>query len=200
MPETEQEISPSLLKLWVLYTDGASNTSGSGLGLVLEVPTSEVIRQSIWCPDMTNNEAEYEAIIAGLRLALKYGARRVVIRCDSQLVVNQVTGTFQIKEQRLQNTRREYSHQTKGSQNASNAADQKQVHSPRYANRKLSHSYGGTSNVASVSPKKLAMTMDPNSSGKRPLNSSRNGTSSKYYPRHITLQAMAKPNPPTKQF
>nr|XP_009768407.1 PREDICTED: uncharacterized protein LOC104219413 [Nicotiana sylvestris] len=51
---------------------------------------------------MTNNEAEYEAVIAGLKLALKYGARRVVLRCDSQLIVNQVIGTFQIKEQSLQ--------------------------------------------------------------------------------------------------
>ncbi|XP_070047008.1 uncharacterized protein [Nicotiana tomentosiformis] len=51
---------------------------------------------------MTNNEAEYEAIIAGLRLALKYGAKRLKLRCDSQLVINQVTETFQIKEQRLQ--------------------------------------------------------------------------------------------------
>ncbi|XP_019248835.1 PREDICTED: uncharacterized protein LOC109228114 [Nicotiana attenuata] len=51
---------------------------------------------------MTNNEVEYEAVIAGLRLALKYGARRIVLCRDSQLVVNQVTWTFQIKEQRLQ--------------------------------------------------------------------------------------------------
>uniref|UniRef100_A0A1S3YFU9 Uncharacterized protein Mb2253c-like n=1 Tax=Nicotiana tabacum TaxID=4097 RepID=A0A1S3YFU9_TOBAC len=75
---------------------------GSGLGIVLEVPTGEVIRQSIRCLEMTNNEAEYEAVISGLKLALKYGARRVILCCDSQLVVYQVTGTFQIKEQRLQ--------------------------------------------------------------------------------------------------
>nr|XP_009804134.1 PREDICTED: uncharacterized protein LOC104249411 [Nicotiana sylvestris] len=88
--------------LWILYTDGASNASGSRLGIVLEVPTSKVICQSIRCLDMTNNEVKYEAVIAELRLALKYGARRVIICCDSQLVVNQVTRTFQIKEQRLQ--------------------------------------------------------------------------------------------------
>ncbi|XP_075075388.1 uncharacterized protein LOC142162707 [Nicotiana tabacum] len=50
---------------------------------------------------MTKNEAEYEAVIVGLKLALKYGAR-VIRKCDSQLVVNQVNRTFQIKEQRLQ--------------------------------------------------------------------------------------------------
>nr|XP_016506893.1 PREDICTED: uncharacterized protein LOC107824606 [Nicotiana tabacum] len=103
--EVEQEAlhtTPEQSDLWVLYIDGASNAMGSGLGLVLEVPTGEVILQSLRCPEMTNNEAEYEAVIAGLKLALKYGARWVILRCHSQLVVNQVTGTFQIKEQRLQ--------------------------------------------------------------------------------------------------
>nr|XP_009801793.1 PREDICTED: uncharacterized protein LOC104247466 [Nicotiana sylvestris] len=61
---------------------------------------------------MTNNEAEYEAIIAGLKLALKYGARRVVLKCNSQLVVNQVVGAFQIKEQRLQKYQDESSNKT----------------------------------------------------------------------------------------
>nr|XP_009619709.1 uncharacterized protein LOC104111670 [Nicotiana tomentosiformis] len=85
-----------------MYTDGASSASGYELGLVLEVPTGEVIRQSIRYPDMTNNEAEYEVVIVGLRLAIKYGVKRLKLRCDSQLVVNQVTETFKIKEQRLQ--------------------------------------------------------------------------------------------------
>ncbi|XP_070051512.1 uncharacterized protein [Nicotiana tomentosiformis] len=105
MPEAEKEAAQASLQtqnLRVLYTDVTSNAAGSGLGLVLEVPTGEVIRQSIRFPDMTNNEAEYEAVIAGLRLALKYGAKRLKLHCDSQLVINQVTGTFQIKEQRLQ--------------------------------------------------------------------------------------------------
>ncbi|XP_075101831.1 uncharacterized protein LOC142177258 [Nicotiana tabacum] len=105
MPEVEKEAVQVYLQtqdLWVLYTDSESNIFGSGLGLVLKIPTGKVIRQSIRCPDMINNEAEYEDVIAGLRLALKYGAKQLKIHCDSQLVVNHVTGTFQIKEQRLQ--------------------------------------------------------------------------------------------------
>ncbi|XP_019254080.1 PREDICTED: uncharacterized protein LOC109232811 [Nicotiana attenuata] len=49
-------------------------------------------------------EVEQEALRASARmkLAIKYGARRLILHCDSQLVVNQVTGTYQIKEQRLQ--------------------------------------------------------------------------------------------------
>nr|XP_016473298.1 PREDICTED: uncharacterized protein LOC107795219 [Nicotiana tabacum] len=93
---------PSVSEVAVLYTDGASNALGSGLGLVLKVPTGKLIRQSVRYPEITNNEAEYEAVIAGLKLALKHGARWVILCCDSQLIVNQVTGNFQIKEQRLQ--------------------------------------------------------------------------------------------------
>lgn len=37
-----------------------------------------------------------------MKLAIKYGAHRILLLCGSQLVVNQVTGTYQIKEQRLQ--------------------------------------------------------------------------------------------------
>nr|XP_009794728.1 PREDICTED: uncharacterized protein LOC104241488 [Nicotiana sylvestris] len=104
LPEVEQEAlrASTHTDLWTLYTEGVVNASGSGLGLVLEVPTGEIIHQSIRCSEMTNNEAEYEAVIAGMKLSIKYGARRLILHCDSQLVVNQVTGTYQIKEQRLQ--------------------------------------------------------------------------------------------------
>ena len=46
----------------------------------------------------SNNEAEYEALIAGLNLAQKVGAKHVVICSDSQLVVNQVTSEYEARE------------------------------------------------------------------------------------------------------
>lgn len=61
-----------------------------------------MIFQSIRCPEITNNEVEYEAVIESIKLAIKYGARRVLLHCESQLVVNQIAGTYQINEQRLQ--------------------------------------------------------------------------------------------------
>ncbi|XP_059315393.1 uncharacterized protein LOC132066002 [Lycium ferocissimum] len=75
--------------IWTLYTDGASNESVSGLGLVLKVPSGEIVGQSIKCPKITNNEAEYVAVVAGLKLALEYRAESIKVHCDSQLVVNQ---------------------------------------------------------------------------------------------------------------
>lgn len=49
----------------------------------------------------TNNEAEYEAIIGGIRLAKQVGAERVRIRSDSRLIVGQIPGTFEAREDRM---------------------------------------------------------------------------------------------------
>jgi ribonuclease HI len=49
----------------------------------------------------TNNQAEYEAFLAGLRLAEDIGAEEVKIYTDSQLVASQVSGEYQAKDERL---------------------------------------------------------------------------------------------------
>ncbi|XP_075098662.1 uncharacterized protein LOC142175646 [Nicotiana tabacum] len=49
---------------WTLFTDGSSNVKGAGLGIVPVPPTGETIRQAIKCHPITNNEAEYEVVIA----------------------------------------------------------------------------------------------------------------------------------------
>lgn len=54
--------------VWILFTDGALNVKGFGLGIVLKPLTSSVIRKYIKTSKLTNNEAEYEAMIAGLEL------------------------------------------------------------------------------------------------------------------------------------
>ena len=49
----------------------------------------------------SNNEAEYEALIAGLKLDIALGVRHINIYSDSQLVVYQVTSQYQAKEERM---------------------------------------------------------------------------------------------------
>ena len=49
----------------------------------------------------TNNESEYEALIAGLDLAKAAGAARVVIHCDSQVVTNQINGDYECKGEKM---------------------------------------------------------------------------------------------------
>jgi ribonuclease HI len=55
---------------WILFTDGASTIRGTKLGVLLKSPQGDIIPQSIACEfQATDNEAEYEALIAGLQLA-----------------------------------------------------------------------------------------------------------------------------------
>ncbi|KAG7588679.1 Ribonuclease H domain [Arabidopsis suecica] len=50
----------------------------------------------------SNNEAEYEALLAGLRLALAIGAEKIIAYCDSQLVVNQFAGDYEAKAPQME--------------------------------------------------------------------------------------------------
>ena len=76
---------------WTLSVDGLSNVNGAGIGLVLTSPEGDLIQQAIrYGFKATKNEAEYEALIAGLNLAKYMGIKKLDIRSDSQLVVNQL--------------------------------------------------------------------------------------------------------------
>ncbi|KAG7588540.1 Ribonuclease H-like superfamily [Arabidopsis suecica] len=88
---------------WKLHVDGSSSKQGSGIGIRLETPTKEIIEQSfrLMFP-ASNNEAEYEALLAGLRLALAIGAEKIIAYCDSQLVVNQFAGDYEAKAPRME--------------------------------------------------------------------------------------------------
>ena len=50
---------------------------------------------------MTNNEAEYETLVARLDLTKEVGAVSMVIHCDSQVVTNQVNGDYDCKGERM---------------------------------------------------------------------------------------------------
>lgn len=73
------ELPPDLVKTnptaeWTLHVDGSSSRHGSGVGIWLESPTGEVLEQSFQLEfKASNNEAEYEALLAGLRLAKAIG-------------------------------------------------------------------------------------------------------------------------------
>ncbi|KAJ9552293.1 hypothetical protein OSB04_016338 [Centaurea solstitialis] len=87
---------------WTMHVDGASNARGSGLGVVLKSSHGGNMVYSIRCEfKTTNNEAEYEALIAGLDMAYNLGARWLHVRSDSLLVVNQINGEFQAKDSKM---------------------------------------------------------------------------------------------------
>ncbi|XP_012839272.1 PREDICTED: uncharacterized protein LOC105959678 [Erythranthe guttata] len=71
----------------------------SGAGIVLTNPGGDEFEYAQRFESIaSNNVAEYEALIAGIRLALAAGARKLLIQSDSQIVVNQVLGVYEAKE------------------------------------------------------------------------------------------------------
>ena len=88
--------------LWSIYTDGSFNKLTGGAGIVLLSPEGDAIECMIRLNfPATNNESEYEALIAGLDLAKAAGAVKVVIHCDSQVITNQVNGDYECKGERM---------------------------------------------------------------------------------------------------
>ncbi len=88
----------------LLYTDGGSrnNPGPAATGFVLQDDQDQVLKKGgSFLGRATNNEAEYQALIEGLRAAKKFSPDYLVCFLDSLLVVNQLTGVFKIKEARL---------------------------------------------------------------------------------------------------
>ncbi|GJR45418.1 reverse transcriptase domain-containing protein [Tanacetum coccineum] len=87
---------------WTLFTDGSSCVDGSGAGLILTSPEGTEFTYALRFQfTASNNEAEYEALIAGLRIAAQMGVRNVQVSVDSKLVANQVLGTYVAKEENM---------------------------------------------------------------------------------------------------
>lgn len=83
-----------------LFTDGASqgNPGPSAIGVVIKNSSGKslaTISESIG--NTTNNQAEYQAIIAALEKAIELGARQVKLFSDSELLVMQITGRYRVK-------------------------------------------------------------------------------------------------------
>ncbi|GJY06887.1 reverse transcriptase domain-containing protein [Tanacetum coccineum] len=84
---------------WTLFTDGSSYIDGSGAGLILKNPEGVEFTYAMrFRFEATNNEAEYEALIAGLRIVEQMGVKNHQANVDSHLVANQVNGSYVAKE------------------------------------------------------------------------------------------------------
>ena len=92
--DKEVEESPQ----WSVHTDGSSNRQVGGADVELLSPEGDVVECMVRLDFRTiNNEAEYEALVAGLGLAKAAGATSVVIYCNSQVITNQVNGDYEYK-------------------------------------------------------------------------------------------------------
>jgi len=89
----------------IVACDGASrgNPGPAGAGAQITDPDGVVLAEvTEGLGEATNNVAEYTAVIRGLERALELGAGSVLLRSDSQLLINQLTGRYRVKSPHLQ--------------------------------------------------------------------------------------------------
>ncbi|GJW62697.1 reverse transcriptase domain-containing protein [Tanacetum coccineum] len=87
---------------WKLYTNEASSSDGSGAGLMIVSPEGMEFIYALKFEFMeTNNEAEYEVVIAGLLIAKEMKIEEIIVFVDSQLIANQVNGSYEAKHHHM---------------------------------------------------------------------------------------------------
>jgi ribonuclease HI len=87
-----------------IHTDGASrgNPGRAAYAYVIESPDGEAIEEGGDLGTMTNNRAEYTALVRALEHALELGSHhRVVVQSDSELLVKQMNGEYRVKSEDL---------------------------------------------------------------------------------------------------
>jgi ribonuclease HI len=85
-----------------MYFDGSYTLKGAGAGVVLIPPEGDMLKYAIQIEfPTTNNIAEYEGLVTGLRLAKELGIRRPLIRGDSQLVAKQVQKEYGCNDDKM---------------------------------------------------------------------------------------------------
>jgi len=88
----------------MVHIDGSveGNPGPGAIGVVVEDESGGLVEA--WgeaIGHVTNNQAEYQALLAGLRKARQLGARTVTVRSDSQLLVRQFLGEYRVKDPKL---------------------------------------------------------------------------------------------------
>jgi ribonuclease HI len=90
-------------ELWSMYFDGSLMKTGAGAGLLFISPLGKHLRYVMRLHFSTsNNMAEYEALVNGLRIAIELGVRRLDARGDSQLVIDQVMKNSHCRDRKME--------------------------------------------------------------------------------------------------
>jgi ribonuclease HI len=87
-----------------LYVDGScsGNPGEGGAGVVIKDEQGRIVsRIKKYLGSVTNNRAEYQALIAGLQEAQSLGTSAVEVYLDSELVVNQINGVYRVRDAKL---------------------------------------------------------------------------------------------------
>lgn len=103
--EFTAEAPPQKAGRLVMFTDGASrgNPGEAGIGVVIKDEGGKVIKRiARYLGRATNNQAEYTALLDGLKAAREMGAEGIQAYADSELLVKQIKGEYKVKNPELQ--------------------------------------------------------------------------------------------------
>ena len=96
---TDQDLEANY---WTVYMDGSSAAGFGGVGVILLSPKKDILKYGVQLQFLvTNNEAEYEAILTGLRVTKALGVRNLMLNSNSKSVVGQKTKEYEAKEDRM---------------------------------------------------------------------------------------------------
>ena len=87
---------------WVISVDSSSTLYAGGIGVILKFLEGDKLRYVAHLQyQITNNKVEYEALLKGLELAESLRSESIIVQGDYQLVINQVNGTYEAKEDQM---------------------------------------------------------------------------------------------------
>ena len=87
---------------WTVDTNGSSTIGIGGVGVILLSLKKDILKYEVQLQFLaTNNEAKYESILTGLRIAKALGVRNLKLNFDSKLMVGQITNEYEAKEDRM---------------------------------------------------------------------------------------------------
>jgi ribonuclease HI len=101
--DTQLPTAPIQPELWTMYFDGSLMKTGAGAGLLFISPLRKHVRYVLRLHFLaSNNVAEYEALVNGLRIVVELGVRRLDARGDSQLVIDQVMKNSHCRDPKME--------------------------------------------------------------------------------------------------
>ena len=90
------------MEIWTVQMDGSGTKKVGGAGVVLISLEGETLKYAVRLQfPITNNEAEYEALLTGLSLAKALEAKSFIVLDDSQLIIRQLKEDYEAKEERM---------------------------------------------------------------------------------------------------
>ena len=104
---------PEETERWTIQTDGSTAQKKGGVRVVIITLDRQMLKYEVQLKfPATNNEAEYEGILTGLRVGKALEAKNLLLQSDSKLVIGQIKEEYESKEERMQKYLRLTNHLT----------------------------------------------------------------------------------------